>query len=247
MTSGSVTKKDILDSITNAIENETELENENLAKEYSSVFDKIFTKYLQQLKSMVENIHFFDVEECWEYTVTARDTGVSLELEYISDVQYSQDNEIISKEISEIYTLAEIKAPLLTIEEYAQRYNVTSQQVMTWIQDCRIRSAIKLGNEWRIPELAQIQDENSTHSSEYMWNCTLTDLAEGYDFINKCDRLTIEKMNDAFQVVFWKNFHDYKVMHCDNWERKKIEIYFIENPLVTVDTDNSRIYCIGVA
>lgn len=67
--------------------------------------------------------------------------------------------------------------------------------------------------------LAQVQNENSSHSSEYMWNCTLTDLAEGYDFINKCDRLTIKKMNDEFQVVLWKNFYDYKVMYCDNWEK----------------------------
>ena len=156
-------------------------------------------------------------------------------------------NDCVDENKDTIFDLLHIKAKLLTVEQYAQAYGVTTTTVRQWIRRGKIRTAMKVGSEWRIPELAEIMARGYRWGRYYRRE-VLTDLPEEYAFFNEYDYVVLnqnDERKDLYDVCFGKK-HDYlgweseeemikqnyKDIQMDQKEREKFELYLISNPLV---------------
>ena len=71
---------------------------------------------------------------------------------------FDEDGEPTSVSVmpGQTFELVTVPSALLSVEEYAAVYNVSVTTVRQWIRRGKIRSAIKNGCEWSIPELAAV-------------------------------------------------------------------------------------------
>ena len=141
------------------------------------------------------------------------------------------------------------KTQLLNVEQYANLYGVAQSTVRQWIRRGKIRSAIKAGNEWRIPELAEVNGRGYSHGF-YSWDDNLSGLAEEYKFINDYSsaRITQDEENkDLFHIeLSSKNLEKMPDMDIDmtTKEKEKFELVLISNPLVKApsETNDTLVY-----
>lgn len=75
-----------------------------------------------------------------------------------------------------------VDTKLLTVDDYANTYGVNTGTVRQWIRRGKIRNAIKLGNEWRIPELTDMPTRGY-QTGIYMWMEYLKNLHKEYEFL----------------------------------------------------------------
>ena len=145
------------------------------------------------------------------------------------------------------FELMNIRTQLLTVEQYAQSYGVTVTTVRQWIRRGKIRSAIKMGSEWRIPELAEVMDRGYT-DGHYTRKEYLSDIPAEYAFFNDYDYVDIcqnRKDKRLFDLCFSKKFDimDYtdeeeafaeniRNIQIDREERERFELYLIASPFV---------------
>lgn len=245
--------------------NETALRTkEALLKEIDVLLEKINEEsntdtnhsptYYERYKALVQSFHdevekntFPEkLENWWRYEYEVRETGVTLSLVHIDYLSISS-NDCVDENKDTIFDLLHIKAKLLTVEQYAQAYGVTTTTVRQWIRRGKIRTAMKVGSEWRIPELAEIMARGYRWGRYYRRE-VLTDLPEEYAFFNEYDYVVLnqnDERKDLYDVCFGKK-HDYlgweseeemikqnyKDIQMDQKEREKFELYLISNPLV---------------
>lgn len=143
------------------------------------------------------------------------------------------------------FHLLTVRTKLLTVEQYAQAYDVTTTTVRQWIRRGKIRSAVKQGSEWRIPELAEIM-ERGYRDGHYERLEELTDLPQEYAFLNDYVYMDIRQDKEdktRYDVLFsmkfdplvvpkeeWDQYH--RTVQMDRKEREKFELYLISSPFV---------------
>ena len=120
------------------------------------------------------------------------------------------------------------------MEKYASEYGVTTTTVRQWIRRGKIRSAVKMGSEWRIPELAEIR-ERGYQSAQYSWDDFLLDLPQEYEFLNEYRKVYLsqnKERKDLYDVqLIGKG--EMKNLQMNQQEREKFELVLISNPFVT--------------
>ncbi len=133
------------------------------------------------------------------------------------------------------------------MDQYAQAYGVTATTVRQWIRRGKLRSAVKMGSEWRIPELAEVRGRgylcDTYDRKEY-----LTDLPPKYEFFIDYDYVSFmqnKESKNLFDVSFGMRHEDnespeeyekkkqtHRKIQIDKKEREKFELYLISNPFV---------------
>lgn len=214
---------------------------------HSPVFYEKYRALVSCFREEVEKNTFPEkLEDWWRYEYEVRESGITLSVSHIDFLSISS-NDCVDENKDTTFDLLHIKAKLLTAEQYAQVYGVTTTTVRQWIRRGKIRTAMKVGSEWRIPELAEIM-ARGYHWGRYYRKEVLTDLPEAYSFFNDYDYVVIDQNDDRkdlFDVTFAKK-HDYlgweseeemirqnyKEIQMDQKEREKFELYLISNPLV---------------
>ncbi len=204
-----------------------------------------FRNLVEQFKAKVEKSRFPEkLEDWWSYMYDVCSTGITLKLTHTDSYDLCADDTIMATGDSE-FELLHIRSKLLTVEQYAQAYGVTTTTVRQWIRRGKIRTAIKQGSEWRIPELAEIMDRGYT-SASYERLEYLTDLPGEYAFFNEYDHVSISQNSEhkeLFDLCFSKKFdvmevpeeewpNYWKEIQMDKKEREKFELYLISNPFV---------------
>jgi len=243
------TKEDLLREIDSLI-GKIAKESETNPKHSQAFYDR-YTELVFRFREKVRKNAFpKELEDWWRYEYEVRESGIILYLSHIRSLRISRDDSI-DEDKDTTFELLHIKARLLTVEDYAQAYGVTVTTVRQWIRRGKLRSAMKVGSEWRIPELAEV-GSRGYRWAQYNRKELLTDLPDAYAFFNDYDYVVIdqnEDRKDLFDVTFGKRIHDflawdseeemyranYKDVQMDQKEKEKFELYLISNPLVEAE------------
>ena len=200
---------------------------------------------VEQFRDKVSGMTFPEkLEDWWEYGYEIRGTGITLTLSHISSYKVCRDD-TIDISVDTEFELFRIRTKLLTVEQYAKSHEVTTTTVRQWIRRGKIRTAIKQGSEWRIPELAEVMERGYSHG-HYERKEFLTDIPEGYEFFNEYDYVDIDQNKEhkeLYDIFFSKKFdvdaypesewgQFFREMQMDQKEREKFELYLISSPFV---------------
>lgn len=213
--------------------------NEGYCEALKVLYDKLYSK--------IDDSSLFDApQEYWHFVITVDSSGISLKL--VEELGYvnGYNLEYVVDEIGDDYTLIHIPCKLLTIEEYAMLYEVKPVTVRQWIRRGKIRTAVKAGSEWRIPELSEIPNKTRGYRDAiYSWNDIYDKVPEGYDFIHQYNHVKITQMEDKsyYTLNFYYEEEKLRVKEkkivCDMQEKEKFELFLISSSNVTCENSQS--------
>lgn len=134
---------------------------------------------LIKFKEKIENTNLPPLVENWYFNYKILEDRITLSLIFIKD-----------NKIAEEFILFNVKCNYLSVEAYAQKYNVSVTTVRQWIRRGKIRSAKKVGRNWLIPELT---DEISRGFKPviYFWDLLPDNLVESFPYLKECDSIKI--------------------------------------------------------
>ena len=231
-----------LDEVIGKIEEESKTD-----KEHSPAFYARYKELVVQFRDKIRKMTFpSKLEDWWRYEYEVRESGASLRMSHIDYFRFDR-HDFVDEHVDTTFDLFDIKTKLLTVEQYAQVYGVTTTTVRQWIRRGKLRTEVKAGSEWRIPELAECLSRKYG-CRRYTRKEILTDLPEGYAFFNEYAHVTLsqnEKQKDLFDVCFSKELdvmdfqseedfirENYREIQMDQKEREKFELYLISEPFV---------------
>lgn len=241
----STTKDDILLSVKYHIR---KLERgDDLDINHSAIYYRKYIELLNRFKEEVEKLILFEkLEPYWSYDYEIEDTGITLHLSHASSVDFDENDDITSMMIDEEYSLHKTRTRLLTVEQYAEQYEVTQGAVRQWIRRGKLRSAVKAGNEWRIPELAEVTGRGYSYGF-YKWEDDLSGLPDEYAFINDYSHASISQDDhdkDCFHITLsgvGRGSRDKeKRITMTTKEKEKFELVLIANPMVKSPSETNE-------
>ena len=167
---------------------------------FYAVLDHLFVEFEQRLSrtTLPEPLN-----DWWSYSYIITSYGIKLMMNY-----YEWSHSIgmgYTCQKGEAITVFEIPTKMLTISEYAAMNGVETVTVRQWIRRAKIRSAVKYGREWLIPELTEISNGKSYRACNYYWNSTLTGLPEKFELLNEFKNVLIEQSEnrkDSYLLSF---------------------------------------------
>lgn len=178
------TKEDLLESIgkTRKMVESGELLYQ---KEHAKAFYESVDRLLAVLASELETTFLPEpLNDWWYYSYEITSTGLRMMLNYLSwECNYDSGSHICSR--AQKFVLLDVPAALLTVSEYAEKYGVEPGTVRQWIRRAKIRTAVKAGREWRIPELTELNTNRRYQPCQYVWTGTLAEIPEKYAFLNE--------------------------------------------------------------
>lgn len=237
-----IDKDDILSNI-RYVANDWRLKSQTDAKHTAAFYGAILN-LLDRFSAAVLKALLFDAPpDWWSYTFNINCKGITLLLEHCSGYTYDGEN-VTPDVIDESFELLKIKSKRLTVEEYAKIYEVEQGTVRQWIRRGKIRTAMKVGNEWRIPELAEPPRRGYVFG-QYKWTEHLSDLPEEYAFLDDYSYATFSQEytdHTAFTISFSGNGDERKVLKCDAKEKERLELFMISHPLIEFITDQIGYY-----
>lgn len=211
-------------------------DRESYSREYC---DRV-VRLIGEFRIMLHKHILFDCPDgYWGYSIVLRGGGIYLYLNHYREAPRDLMKEAILFETDESYELACLKTKLLTVEEYAALHHVEHVTAVTRIRRGKIRSAVKVGSQWRIPELAE-PVQRGYKSTEYIWRGRLTGLPDKFKIIEDYNRAEFfQDDNDLtqFHVRFSGDNIDPMEFTCAREQRGKIEQIFIAHPDVTCISD----------
>ena len=178
----------------------------------------------------------------WYYAIEESQEGIELKASLLSKLSFriGDDGEAYFRGYSTGagYVVAQLSLRKLTVEEYAEKYDVEPVTVRQWIRRGKLRSAEKIGNEWRIPESEDIPKrgyETGAYSinTEYAIRREAIP-SEPYSFLKDTESLTIFQNKDdknTFTVMY--NVHNKwepQTLELNTREREKLELFLISTP-----------------
>lgn len=200
--------------------------NEKYCKTLDQMYDILYKE--------ISDSMLFDVPVgFWHYVIEQDSMGIRLILQNVEgeiDRFLSYNYDVINDQ----YTMMQVDANLLTIEEYAKLYDVQTVTVRQWIRRGKIRTAVKYGNEWRIPELADIpNEERGYRKAVYFWKKQIENVPENYEFIREFEYLVItqdEIDKNRYYLAFKSSSTiNEKIIQCNREERERFELSLISN------------------
>ena len=105
----------------------------------------------------------------WYYSFEINNKAGYLKMKHIATVRGIDDS--ISIQYDECFELIHFPMNLLSVEEYAAINKVEDVTVRQWIRRGKLRSVIKMGGEWKIPEISDLPSRGYS-SVRYYCNCS---------------------------------------------------------------------------
>lgn len=201
---------------------------------------RLFDKFYKEVETM---FLMEPLSDWWGYGISVRETGISLKLCHFT-ILYDFNRErteeyptIGQLAADEDYTIHITSAKLLSLDEFGEIHNVAGDTVRQWIRRGKIRSAVKMGNDWRIPELSDLPERGYTPGS-YYWKEEIPNPPEEVPDINEYDNVYIHTAEEKgmWTVMFghekMDDIPDRKLLKLNGKQKEKLELYFISHPLV---------------
>lgn len=169
----------------------------------------------------------------WGYYIEMENNKIELFLYRIDRISFviRKDNKITCKRRKGgNYSICKSSCKKLTVEEYADKYGVKSVTVRQWIRRGKLRSAEKIGSEWKIPELSDIPKRGYL-PGHYMLNENCAEeLPKEYQYLAKDCLITIlQSVEDRniYEVLCFSKKGDCEIIQMDEREREKLELFLI--------------------
>lgn len=233
------TKEAVIESIDRRIANYAE-DAKNDHKTPSAFYTMMDTM-LQTFKSRIERaVLFEELPDWWVYDYDLDYDQFVLYMEHIECILF--DEEAVHDQgwkVDAHYPLVGFSFKTLTASEYAQLYGVGDGTVRQWIRRGKLRTASKIGNEWRIPVLT-MPPGRGYDGAQYKWDEEMEDLPDEYAYLNDYKLATFfpdQDDKDKFHVILVSK----KTVSCEDTsenlkltldakEREKLELIMIARP-----------------
>lgn len=106
---------------------------------------------LSKILLELETRRIFDAPKDWFYTFSITNISAALYMKHIAKLEEEDRNILL--DIDESFRLINNPVRQFSVEEYAESTKTETVTVRQWIRRGKIRNAIKIGGEWRIPEI----------------------------------------------------------------------------------------------
>ena len=116
--------------------------------QYYNALSQLLNKVIVEIASR----NIFDAPEGWFYSFVITNKSAALYIQHVAEIQMDENGNAIL-DINEKFRLINYPVRLLTVEEYASVSKTEAGTVRQWIRRGKLRNAIKIGGEWRIPEI----------------------------------------------------------------------------------------------
>ena len=116
--------------------------------QYYNALSQLLNKVIVEIASR----NIFDAPEGWFYSFVITNKSAALYIQHVAEIRMDENGNAIL-DINEKFRLINYPVRLLTVEEYASVSKTESGTVRQWIRRGKLRNAIKIGGEWRIPEI----------------------------------------------------------------------------------------------
>lgn len=133
--------------------------------------------YYKGLLHLLDNVivelasrNIFTAPEGWYYSFLITSTEATLSIKHASSVNMDNSRpapERVEVEFDEAFKLMSRPVPTMTVEEYAKANEIEQVTVRQWIRRGKLRSAVKIGGEWRIQEFADTPSRGYTSVRYY--------------------------------------------------------------------------------
>ena len=110
------------------------------------------SQLLNKVSVEIASRNIFDAPEGWFYSFVITNKSAALYIQHVAEIQMDENGNAIF-DINEKFRLINYPVRLLTVEEYASVSKTEAGTVRQWIRRGKLRNAIKIGGEWRIPEI----------------------------------------------------------------------------------------------
>ena len=203
---------------------------------------------LKEFKRLVNSSPLFEyLDDWWCYEFTIGSTGTALYLRHVSLAEIDgvdpeadhQTGWLTIEEYDARYKLLECKCRYLTSEEFAEERGAAMNTVRVWIRRGKIRSAMKIGNAWMIPELTAPFKRGFTQA-RYQWSTYLSGVPSGFEFISEPGEVMIRQTDSKGKFVVSYNAQDgarSKDNVVDSTSVESLELYLIAQPAVEYTGD----------
>lgn len=179
---------------------------------------------------------------CYEYSL--KHDGMTLDLVHYSDVTFNEDGMMDSCTLSTVYTLVQINSVYLSVEEYAKLSGVTAVTVRQWIRRGKLRTARKIGGEWKIPSLSD-PPKRGYEPATYHWKSLPAPIQISFPFLPESGSLTLYQ-EETDKNKFCLYLHNDLTKTADKKElelkeREKLELMLIACDDVNVELLSDRV------
>lgn len=234
-------KREVLESFDDFVEYHREKDNESGNSEGKR---KVLLALCEAFRIELEKCNIPALSRPWlfyEYEITQ--DSIELALYKCEDIEFD-DDEMSSMTSRKEYTLAEVKCDYLTVEQYAELYDVTTTTVRQWIRRGKLRTAKKSGREWLIPALAD-KPRRGFDRVTYEWETLPQDIISAFPFLDKA-RCVHLFQNDVDKKMFyaitnWPRDDNRERVDLTAKERERLEIMLIAAPEVKVQDTSAGI------
>ena len=144
------TKQAVIATLDNALRSiVNEMRNNPLhTVQYYNALSQLLNKVIVEIASR----NIFDAPDGWFYSFVISNKSAALYIQHVAEIQMDENGNAIL-DINEKFRLINYPVRLLTVEEYASVSKTEAGTVRQWIRRGKLRNAIKIGGEWRIPEI----------------------------------------------------------------------------------------------
>ena len=194
-------------------------------------------------KKITETPLFDAPEDWWAFSFEIASTAITLNLEHYSSITFDAERSIEDSEVDATFPLLKVSAKLLNVEEFAKRYQVLPVTVRQWIRRGKLRTATKVGTEWRIPELTELP-VRGYRSARYEWSEKLTSLPDTFSYINNYNSAEFtqdEKDKNLYHVDFSGDNGDRRI-NCNIKGREQLELMLISDPAAVYVSDSFGLF-----
>lgn len=178
-----------------------------------------FNQYKEQLDMFYEQIKKTvlpkRLEPYWRYTYEFMPSGSILLLEHIKELEATvdadpEDQMVTSETIDQTFFLFAIEGDVLSVDEYAKKYDVEAVTVRQWIRRGKLKTARKVGKEWLIPALTDIPSRGY-EGGQYRIRGDCEDIPEEFSYLKDFKLATI-----------WQDHKDKSLYHLKLTDMKGI-------------------------
>lgn len=204
---------------------------------------------LEEFEQLVKRSPLFDrLDDWWSYEFTISNLGTTLYLRHVALAEiegYDPDSEhdsgyLTIQEYDGKYKLLECRCRMLTTEEFAKGHGAAASTVRVWIRRGKIRSALKVGNAWMVPELTAPFSRGFRDAS-YEWSIPLSDTPTEYEWLCEPGSVIIRRSSDnksQYHVIYWtQDETTNRTRTLDNIDVEKLELFLIGQPAVEYTSD----------
>ena len=191
-----------------------------------SLFEKVIIE--------IESRRVFDAPENWFYSFSITNTNAALYLRHIAGLKEEEGKILL--DIDETFRLINYPVKQFSVEEYAAATNTEAVTVRQWIRRGKLRNALKVGSEWRIPEITDPPRRGYTPVSYYNkggliafpkeFGVSLSIQPHVIDIYQSPERNGYVVLIDKAPAFFPSRL-------LSEAEREKLELLLISNPNIT--------------